>query len=53
MLLRALARLRQIVALLRLRNLLIGHNGEAALVSNTCNFVPIEVVGIMIPIRHQ
>ena len=52
LLLRALAQMRQAISPLRLRNLLIGHHGEAALrlVKNTCNLVPIEVVGIMIPI---
>ena len=55
LLLRALARMRQIVAPLRLRNLLVRHNGEAALrlVRNTCNLVPIEVIGITIPSRRR
>ena len=53
LLLRALARMRQIVAPLWLRNLLIGHHGKAALrlVRNNCNLAPIEASGIMTTIK--
>ena len=54
LLFRALDSMRQTVAPLQLRNLLIGHTGEASLrpVGNKCILIPIEVIGIMIPIRH-